>query len=233
MRNIHIFYAHYNVEGKGTKPRPEWFDYENCFVNLLETIKNSDNVTVHMVMDGKIESNWVKKYQDCFISHEIVGGDMVGVTLNLYNLVKDLQCNDDDLIYILENDYLHVEGWVEQVRTLYNEFSPLSYVSLYDHNDKYFLPMYDNLVSKIWATSTLHWRSTPSTCGSYITTKKIFIEDYNDHTGVTVPIGDHHKWLFLNKHKDRFVLTPIPGLSTHCMEGLLSPTIDWKNISNK
>jgi hypothetical protein len=230
MRNIHIFYSHYNVEGKDNKSRPEWFDYERCFVNLLETIKNSDNVTVHVVMDGKIENNWIKKYQDHFIGHEIVGKDMIGVTLNLYNLVRDLQCDNDDLIYILENDYLHIEGWVEQVRTLYSEFSPLSYVSLYDHNDKYFLPMYDDLVSKIWTTSTLHWRSTPSTCGSYITTKKIFIEDYNDHTGVTVPIGDHHKWVFLSSTKNRFVITPIPGLSTHCMEGLCSPTINWKKL---
>jgi hypothetical protein len=230
MRKIHIFYSHYNVEGKGDKPRPEWFDYERCFTNLLETTKDMDDVKIHMIMDGKIKNNWVNKYQNRYTSHEIEGGDMVKVTLNLYNIVKETQCDENDLIYILENDYLHTPRWIEQILTLYKEFSDLSYVSLYDHNDKYFLSMYDNLVSKIWATSTLHWRSTPSTCGSYITTKKIFLEDYNDHTGITTPIGDHHKWLFLNQHKNRFVLTPIPGLSTHCMEGLMSPTINWSKV---
>jgi hypothetical protein len=71
-----------------------------------------------------------------------------------------------------------------------------------------------------------------STCGSYVTTKKIFDEDFDDHTGITIPIGDHHKWVFLNETKDRFILTPVPGLSTHCMEAFLSPTIDWKKINN-
>jgi hypothetical protein len=92
--------------------------------------------------------------------------------------------------------------------------------------------MYDDLISKIYVTETRHWRTTPSTCGSYIVPKKVILEDYDDQTGVTTPIGDHHKWLFLNETKNRFVLSPIPGLSTHCMEGLLSPIIDWKQINN-
>ena len=230
MKNIHIYYSHYNVEGKGSKDRPGWFDYEKCFINLLETISGKENVTLHLIMDGKIANNWIKNYKDQYISHEIQGGNMERVTVELYNIVKNNPCSEDDLIYILENDYMHRPDWVNQICTLYKEFSNLSYVSLYDHNDKYFLPMYEDLVSKIWTTSTLHWRSTPSTCGSYITTKRIFDEDFNDHIGVTVPIGDHHKWLYLNENKNRFIINPLPGLSTHCMEGLLSPTINWSKI---
>lgn len=230
MRNIHIYYSHYNIEGRGSKGRPEWFDYEKCFTNLLQTISDNPNITLHLVMDGKIESNWISKYKGNYSSYEIEGGNMEKVTIELYNIVKSNPCSETDLVYILENDYMHRPNWADQIQTLYKEFSNLSYVSLYDHNDKYFLPMYEDLVSKIWTTSTLHWRSTPSTCGSYITTKKIFEEDFNDHTGVTVPIGDHHKWLFLTETKNRFIITPIPGLSTHCMEGLESPTIDWSKI---
>ena len=152
------------------------------------------------------------------------------VTKEFYKIAKHADIADSDLIYILENDYLHVDDWVDKIICLYQTFKELSYVSLYDHNDKYFLPQYDDLVSKIFTTNNHHWRTTPSTCGSYITTKKIFDEDYNDHTGVTVPVGDHHKWIFLSETKNRFVLSPIPGLSTHCMEGLMSPTINWDQI---
>ena len=88
--------------------------------------------------------------------------------------------------------------------------------------------MYDDLVSKIFTSETHHWRTTPSTCGSFIIPKNIFEEDYNEHT--TIP-GDHNKFLQLSQTKNRFVLTPIPGLSTHCMEGLLSPTINWEKIN--
>lgn len=229
---IHIFYNHYNIENTDNRNRPHWFNYEKCFVNLLNTIKNK-NVELHLVMDGKIEDNWIKKYKKHYISHEIVGGSMESITLGVYNIAKLTKAEDTDLIYILENDYLHDSIWVDKIVNIFRSFEGLSYVSLYDALDKYFAPMYDNLVSKVYVTSMSHWRSTPSTCGSYVTTKKIFDEDYSTHIGIDIPIGDHHKWLHLNSNKDRFIITPIPGLSTHCVNGLLSPIINWEKINNE
>jgi hypothetical protein len=118
-----------------------------------------------------------------------------------------------------------VSGWVEKVIDLFSTFSGLSYVSLYDHNDKYFLSMYENLVSKIITTKTHHWRTTPSTCGSFIISKQILDEDFDI---LSTMVGDHNKFLWLNQNRERSVITPIPGLSTHCMVGLMSPTINWK-----
>jgi len=157
---------------------------------------------------------------------------MEKVTIESYNIIRNLNIPSTDLIYVLENDYLHTLDWVDKIKELYQTFEGLTYVSLYDHNDKYFLPMYDTLTSKIFTTNSHHWRNTPSTCGSYITTKQIFDEDFYIHTGAEVPIGDHHKWLHLSSTKNRHVVTPIPGLSTHCMDNLLSPTINWKQINS-
>ena len=64
--NIHIFYSHYNVTGTDNKSRPQWFDYEKCFVNLLNTIKDKSNIKLNIVMDGKIEDNWIKKYKEFY-----------------------------------------------------------------------------------------------------------------------------------------------------------------------
>jgi hypothetical protein len=226
---IHILYRHYNVEGEGNKFRPSWFNYEKCFINLLNTIEGK-NVDLHVIMDGNSENNFINKYKDKYTLYTINKGSDYGSYLETYKYVKTLNIGNDDLIYFLENDYLHVDNWVEEIVTLFQTYPQgLNYVSLYDHNDKYFLPMYDDLVSKIFTTKTKHWRTTPSTCGSYIIPKNIFIEDEDINTGGP---GDHDKFLHLNSTKNRFVLTPIPGLSTHCMEGLLSPTIDWQTINN-
>ena len=228
---IHIFYSHYNVSGKGQhKYRPDWFDYEKCFNNLLDTTTNHD-VNIHVIMDGKIEDNWISKYKGRYTEHEITTThDIDSVTKSFYSVINKVDCDESDLIYVLENDYLHVNNWIDKVLELFKSFEGLTYVSLYDHADKYFLPMYDSLVSKIFTTLSHHWRTTPSTCGSYITTKRIFTEDYGTHIGNDIAIGDHYKWLWLNENKHRSILTPIPGLSTHCMEGLLSPAIRWENI---
>ncbi len=186
---IHIFYSHYNISGTDYKYRPQWFDYEKCFINLLKTIEGK-NIDLHLIMDGKIEDNWIKKYNDKYISHEIVGGNMRDAGWQMFKIALDLNSiEDNDLIYFLENDYLHVDGWSDKVIDLYKTFDNLNYVSLYDHNDKYFLPMYEDLVSKIFTSGTHHWRTTPSTCGSFIIPKYIFEEDYNEHTTIS---GDHN-----------------------------------------
>lgn len=228
---IKILYSHLNMTGTDYKVRPQWFDFEKCFQNLLLT---APNIEIHVIYDitrGDFNQNWISNYKPRYILHEIKGGTMEKAAIGLYGVAEELfkGMGDDDLFYFLENDYLHTPGWVNKVINLFENFKGLNYISLYDHNDKYFSPMYDNLASKIFVTDTDHWRTTPSTCGSYIVTKKIFNEDYKDHTTV---MGDHNKWLHLNETKNRFILSPIPGLSTHCMDGLMSPTIDWKKINN-
>ena len=225
---IHIFYSHYNVTGTDYKYRPYWFDYEKCFVNLLNTIKGK-NVDLHLIMDGKVEDNWVKKYKDKYITHEIKGGNMRDAGWQMFKIALDLETiGDNDLIYFLENDYLHITGWDDKVIDLFSTYNNLNYITLYDHLDKYFAPIYDDLVSKIVITKTHHWRTTPSTCGSFIIPKKLWKEDYTFHISNE---GDHNKWLAINEQKGRFILSALPGLSTHCMEGLMSPTINWQEIN--
>lgn len=228
--NIHVFYSHINVQGTDYKVRPNWFDFEKCFQNFLSTIKGKDNIKFHVIMDGNIESNWISKYKDNFIGYEIQGGTMEKAAIEMYKIALSLsdKMGDNDLIYFLENDYLHINDWDKHILDVYQSFEGLNYISLYDHNDKYFAPQYDDLASKIITTDSHHWRTTPSTCGTFFIPKKIFKEDYEIHTTV---IGDHNKYIYLNEHKGRFILTPIPGLSTHCMEGLMSPTINWEQIN--
>lgn len=227
---IHIFYSHYNVTGTDNKCRPNWFDYEKCFINLLNTINGKD-IDLHVIMDGKIEDNWIKKYKDKYKEYEIIGGNMRDAGWQMFKIALDSDSiKDNDLIYFLENDYLHVNGWDKHVLNLYQSYEGIQYVALYDHLDKYFNIIYEDLVSKILITNSCHWRTTPSTCGSFIIPKYLWKEDYEFHTSLE---GDHNKWIALNETKGRFILSSIPGLSTHCMEGLMSPIIDWKKINDK
>lgn len=224
---IHIFYRHYNISGSDNKDRPLWFDFEKCFRNLLSTVDNS--VDLHIVMDGDISNNFITKYKDRYLLHTIDANNDQSSFWQTYRIAKQTEIGHNDLIYFLENDYLHINGWVEKTRNLFLTYNNIHYVSLYDHNDKYTLPMYNSLQSQIIVTKDCHWRTTPSTCGTFIINKKIFDEDFDDH--IKIP-GDHNKFIYLSKTKNRYVLTPIPGLSTHCMNNLLSPIINWKQIND-
>jgi len=223
---LHIFYRHYNVQGTDNRNRPSWFDYEKCYDNLTSTINFNENVKINIVYDGK-EENWIKKKKFNKFYEINAKEDMKSFweTVKIANTDKSIE--DNDLIYFLENDYMHINNWPEKIFELFQTYNGLDYVSLYDHNDKYFLPMYDSLTSKIFISPSHHWRTTPSTCGSFITTKQRLNEDFDI---LSTMRGDHNKWLWLNQNRNRFVFTPLPGLSTHCMNGLLSPTIKWEEI---
>jgi len=225
---IHIYYRHYNVSGTGYN-RPDWFDYEKCYDNLLYSLKDisDDLYNINIIFDGNVNTNWISNKQSTRVYQIQAGTDMKSFFKTCDIIKQDTNIADDDLIYFLENDYMHVPNWLPVIFELYSMYTGLNYVSLYDHNDKYFLPMYDDLTSKLFVTNTRHWRSTPSTCGSFIINKQTFNADYDILSTMN---GDHEKYLWLNANRGRSVITPIPGLSTHCMANLLSPTIEWNKL---
>jgi Txe/YoeB family toxin of Txe-Axe toxin-antitoxin module len=223
---IHIYYRH--TSNNVANPfRPQWFSYEKCFENLLKTIEGYDNIHLTLAMDGENVLDFTHKYKDKYTLFQTHNNSSLKSFKDLIEYVKEQPMESNDLIYWLENDYMHVDGWVDKLTTLFKTYSGLDYVSLYDHNDKYIAAEYEDLVSKIIVTENHHWRTTPSTCGSYIITRKTFEEDYDIWS---VAVGDHNTFIYINESRNRFVFSPIPGLSTHCMETLLSPTIKWNKI---
>lgn len=225
---INIYYRH-TSNNRPNPYRPYWFNYENCFKNLLYTIEKYNNINLILALDGDINQDFTKNYQDKFT---LFSTDYKSSLLSyraLLKYIKEQPMKPDELIYFLENDYLHVDGWVDEITNLFSTYSDLHYISLYDHNNKYFPEYVNDLTSRVYTTSTHHWRTTTSTCGSFIITRDIFDKDYDIWSEA---VGDHPTFMYLNEHRNRFVMTPIPGLSTHCMEYLMSPTIDWEKINN-
>ena len=221
---IHIYYRH--ASNCIVRNRPSWFTFEKCWENLLKTIDGKDNINLTLALDGNVEDDFTKNYQDKFELFSTNHGSSLLSYRDLLKHIQNTKMDKNDLIYFVENDYLHLDNWVDKVIDLFLCYESLNYVSLYDHNDKY-MPMYDNLASKIITSKTHHWRTTPSTCGTFIITRDMFDKDYDVWESA---VGDHNTFMYLNQERQRYVLTPIPGLATHCMEGLLSPTIKWETI---
>jgi len=224
---IHIYYRHSTINSPG-RFRPSWFNYEKCFKNLLHTIEGYDDINLTLALDGDISQDFTKNYQDKFTLFSTDCKSSLFSYRSLLEYIKEQHMESNELIYFLENDYLHTDNWIDETRNLFSTYAKLNYVSLYDHNDKYFPEHVNDMISRVYTTNTHHWRTIGSTCGSFIITRDIFDKDY-DIWSTTV--GDHNTFMYLNESRNRFVLTPIPGLSTHCMEGLMSPTIDWETIN--
>jgi hypothetical protein len=243
MKSIHIFYRHihekHNQRSRDpNKTRPTWFSHESCFANLLDTVQKSNyskNVTITMIYDGtpaEFNSDFVVPISNLY-SQVPIEVKITDAGSNLASWRVAIQCaleaniRDEDFIYFLENDYLHQYGWLDRFLELCDSNVLFSYVSLYDHRDKYFYDMYSGLASQIYVTSNHHWRTTPSTCGSFLVTRKILAEDAALWAR---EVQDHFQFQELFQQRNRVLVSPIPGLSTHCMEHYLSPTIDWARL---
>ncbi len=242
-KTLHIYYRHVHIKADRTsrdpgKRRPAWFSHEGCFVNLLHTIradKLSDRVQITIVYDGTPDDfidDFSSQYcvgQTPEISLQFIkaGSDINSFLITLY-MARTATMPQDDLIYILENDYLHQHEWVSKVFELKNSGIVFDYLSLYDHRDKYDFPMYQSLTASLFYSPSHHWRTAPSTCASFLIRKQTLDADY---AILTSGMTDYYFFSKLVGENQRVLLTPIPGLATHCMEGYLSPVVAWDKLA--
>jgi hypothetical protein len=241
-KKLHIFLRHVHIYDPIAKARPEWFDIEACFTNLIATLSNKQlpiKIDLTIMFDGtdaSFNDDFLSKFMNRYrnnlpIEIQIVqfsGGTDAKSFHHTIEYILNKHYPDNDWIYFLENDYLHVSNWVDKLSDLLKFGKNLQYVSLYDHYDKYFYDQYQDLKSKLFFYGSHHWRTTPSTCASFLVNAKMLNEDAQL---IKSSGGDHEFFTALAKHHSREIISPIPGLSTHCMKDFLSPGVDWKTIS--
>lgn len=229
---LRIFQRHCNFSSNShNKPRPNWFNREKIFDSFILTLDDRVEYTAfHDSGNGDITEHFLNNKQVNKVSKK--GGNDAQSFLNLLNYVIEQNYNDDDIIYFLEDDYLHKPGWIDILLEGF-EYIGADYYTLYDHPDKYYLPMYDNLQSKIIVTPSVHWRTIPSTTNTYACRFKTLKQHIDIHVQYCDLLAkwtkDHDKFTHLWKIGSNLI-SCIPGYSTHVEETMLSPTINWENI---
>jgi hypothetical protein len=228
----------YRISDAGySKVKPEYINNENCLKNALQTFPISE-YDWSIIADNTSEktNDMIQKY----ISKDHVMYVSVGHGAGTFNLALDeaLQSPDDEIIYFIENDYLHKPN----SGNIFKEGFDLdpSFVSLYDHPDKYMSPNQggnpycDNGAedTRIYLTDSCHWKITNSTTMTFaakVSTLKRTEDILRKHTSGSHP---HDFSMFLElMGQDEFLITPIPGYSTHGETAWLSPLTDWSQYA--
>jgi len=233
---IHIFQRHCGFSSQSqNKPRPEWFNREKCFTNLINTV--DDRVRVNLIYDNasmSLQDHFISKIEHNFNVVEFKGGNDAQSFLNLLNYVHKLDIDDNDIVYFLEDDYLHIQGWVDIMIEGFTYVNS-DYLTLYDHKDKYFPQVLSYLDSKVLVTPSIHWRTTPSTTNTYACKFKTLKKHFDIHIKYCDLINkwtrDHDKFTELLTQGSTLI-SCIPGLSTHVETQFLSPIIDWEETLN-
>jgi hypothetical protein len=228
----HCYYS--KLQELSTRSRPKWFNKIKVFENFKNTL-NSELVNYTIVYDefyGSLDKTFLAKENNVEV---IKCGSESDSFLFTLDVIQSRNFDDDTIIYFLEDDYLHLPGWCNIMLEGFTIGS--HYVTLYDHN--FFIA--SGYLCEIFTTPSSHWKATAATTNTFACKYKTLLEDLGVHKkhsihGVKEQEGyhfsrDHEKFLELQQQQ-RYLISPIPGWSTHCHSNHLSPVIDWEQIMN-
>lgn len=225
----------YRISDSGyNKIKPDYINNEACLLNALDMFSTEQHEWL-VIADNVSEEtkNMIEKY---VLNVEYVSVGHGAGTFNLA-LNEALKYGEDEIIYFLENDYLHKPNSpkiIEEGLSL-----GASFVSLYDHPDKYLSPERGGNPyceggaesTRVYLTESTHWKITNSTTMTFaakVSALKENEEILRHHTSGTHP-NDFQMFMELRAN-NKLLVTPIPGYATHGETAWLSPLTDWKNV---
>lgn len=227
----------YRISDTGyNKIKPSYINNELCLKNFCNVFfEHIHNIQIIADNCSDETISMIKKYIDPVNIIKVSVGHGAGT----FNLALDRALNGEDgeIVYFVENDYLHKQGSVEVLMDGFSLGAP--FVSLYDHPDKYKEPALGGNPyceggaedTRVYLTDSCHWKITNSTTMTFATkvsTLKRVESILRKHTSGTHP-DDFQMFLEL-RQQGELLITPLPGYATHGETAWLSPLTDWSAV---
>ena len=222
----------YRISDSGyNKVKPAYINNEACLKNAIQTFPWFEHDWVILADNISEETRtMIKKY----ISEKFIKDVSVGHGAGTFNLALDeaLQWDDDEIVYFIENDYIHLQGSSQIIKEGINLGA--SYVTLYLHPDKFIPPHQggnpevDNdggYMTKIYRGETQlfgMFNSTTMTFASTVRTLKEDEEILRKYTNQGHYPDDYKMFLDL-RDKGHVLLCPLNTFSTHGETNWLAP----------
>lgn len=242
---MHIYYRLSDKNRRGKAP--SYFTNENCLNNFLKYFEIDSHDSITIIADN-IEKNtekWLSTYNIPIILTTLGNSGSFYYCLN--EAIKNKK--DNEIIYFVENDYLHRKNSKDVMVEAFNTFKA-DYVSLYDAPEKYAFHynsnynkyldlsggLFENYMNKIYCGRNCYFRTSNSFTMTFASTvinlkNDIDIFEYNlfNHGSkresfLSIP-RDFELFKMISEVRNRKLLTPMPGYCTH--GDLLSPHINW------
>jgi len=229
----------YRISDAGYKKnKPDYINNENCLKNFTKVFAEYID-DIYITADNVCEDTY--KMICKYISEDKITKSYQGHGAGTFNLTLDqaLKQPDNEIIYFVENDYLHRDGSPNAILEGLSLGFP--YVTLYDHPDKYLDPSFggnhfcqggaEN--TRVYQTNSCHWKITNSTTMTFAGRVADLKKDEGIMRKWTSDIHPNDFQMFLEiRSNSRFLLSPIPSYSTHGEVEWLAPIINWKHIAD-
>ncbi len=222
--------------------------FTNIDLNLIIVDHNSNKEIINKMklilsnqfFKSKVMSldldNFIKNINPINEKNEKVTHNQMSNMANInQSLLLSREC--DDLIYFVEDDYIHSEDSLGEMILTYEKLSsmlkkelilcPTDYPYLYTKSDS----------TNIFLGNKKHWRTVDETLCTFLTSRLI-VNKYWDKLEKWCKFEHYPFEKPLHKiYKKEYCLSPIPSLAIHCTNinsifGL-SPNLNWKKMWDK
>jgi hypothetical protein len=156
---------------------------------------------------------------------------------NLASLLQSFELgkkHGEDLVFFVEDDYLHFEPMMEEMISSYERIAsqlgkeifmcPADYPYLYMNNDK----------TNILIGNKRHWRTITQTLCTFMTTKSLLDKYWKNFYNTCLDRNDPFEKYLNEIYTNEFCISPLKSLSLHLTNVNssygLSPFIDYKKI---
>jgi hypothetical protein len=240
---------YYRLSDKNRKGKaPSYFNNKNCLDNFLKKFTHTKDEILLICDNIEIETEeWIKSYNLNYIKTNL--GNCGSFDFSLKHSIQNIS-NDDEIVYFVENDYLHRSNSRTVLEEGFNILN-VDYISLYDGPEKYcnhfninyerFVNFnetgFENFKSKIYFSPNTYWRTSNCTTMTFAAKVKTLKSDYDiiksnlinlrseNFEYKTIP-SDYQMFCCLSDISNKILINPIPGYCTH--GDLLSPYIKWE-----
>ena len=155
---------------------------------------------------------------------------------NMSNIYKSLLLSkmSEDLIYFVEDDYIHEVDSITEMLFTYERIASLTNKELIicPTDYPYLYTQAEN--TKVFLGEKYHWRKINETLCTFLTSKHIVKKNWNNFLSMCT--YEHYPFESpLHKiYKEELCISPIPSIAIHCTNVNsiygLSPNKDWKKI---
>jgi hypothetical protein len=226
------------------KSRPPFFTKWVCLLSLLRAAEEAQVDRLTFACDGSLPPDVVQYMKERGDVVDFGGIGNARSYVATARLSADSDERDEALAYLCEDDYLHLPQALVRLREVALVAEPGTYVTLYDHPDRY-RRRDDRLPrSRPLLTGGQHWKGVESTNMTYGVDLGTLRRDLLVHRLVSAGRypRDRMLWRILQGlgpveaaaarvRGRRRLYAPVPTLASHIEEEMLAPGQQWEKIA--
>ena len=196
--------------------------FKNITFNLIVTDTNSPeedkNEIKEILKDSLIDNKFISVNLKDFEDKITAGYSKAKFSnmANFYNSLLIAKNEDADLIYFVEDDYIHSVNTVTEMIFAYEKFNtifskdlillPSDYPYLYTKDES----------TKIYVGEKHHWRIVDESLVTFMTSKKLIEKYFNELEKMGIEWIDPWEKPLHKIYETNPCLSPIPSLAVHC-----------------